>query len=86
MRARPFCDGQWAERRRAESGQRDQKCGDGDARAAFVYASAFNKDPEFYSFYRSINAYSEVFNNKSDRLVLDPGSEFFKYLQSGDGE
>jgi membrane protease subunit HflC len=64
----------------------EQLRGDGDARAAFVYASAFNKDPEFYSFYRSINAYSEVFNNKSDLLVLDPGSEFFKYLQSGDGE
>ena len=64
----------------------EQLRGDGDAKAANVYASAYNKDPEFYSFYRSINAYSEVFNNKSDLLVLDPSSDFFKYLQSGDGQ
>jgi len=64
----------------------EQLLGDGDAKAANVYASAYNKDPEFYSFYRSINAYSEVFNNKSDLLVLDPSSDFFKYLQSGDGK
>ncbi|MFQ3363576.1 MAG: membrane protease subunit HflC [Candidatus Azotimanducaceae bacterium] len=64
----------------------EQLRGDGDAKAANVYASAYNKDPEFYSFYRSINAYSEVFNNKSDLLVLDPSSDFFKYLQSGDGK
>jgi membrane protease subunit HflC len=64
----------------------EQLRGDGDAKAANVYANAYNKDPEFYSFYRSINAYSEVFNNKSDLLVLDPSSDFFKYLQSGDGK
>ena len=64
----------------------EQLRGDGDAKAANVYASAYNKDPEFYSFYRSINAYSEVFNNKSDLLVLDPSSDFFKYLQNGDGK
>ena len=64
----------------------EQLRGDGDAKAANVYASAYNKDPEFYSFYRSINAYSEGFNNKSDLLVLDPSSDFFKYLQSGDGK
>jgi membrane protease subunit HflC len=64
----------------------EQLRGDGDAKAANVYASAYNKDPEFYSFYRSINAYGEVFNNKSDLLVLDPSSDFFKYLQSGDGK
>ena len=64
----------------------EQLRGDGDAKAANVYASAYNKDPEFYSFYRSINEYSEVFNNKSDLLVLDPSSDFFKYLQSGDGK
>ena len=64
----------------------EQLRGDGDAKAANVYASAYNKDPEFYSFYRSINAYCEVFNNKSDLLVLDPSSDFFKYLQSGDGK
>ena len=57
--------------------------GDGDAKAAEVYALAFNKDPEFYEFYRSINAYGEVFNNKGDLLVLDPSSDFFKYLRDG---
>jgi membrane protease subunit HflC len=56
--------------------------GDGDAQAANIYASAFNKDPEFYSFYRSINAYENVFRDKGDLLVLDPNSEFFKYLKS----
>jgi membrane protease subunit HflC len=59
--------------------------GDGDARAAAIYASAFNKDPEFYEFYRSINAYAEVFQDKSDMLVLDPNSKFFKYLTGDDG-
>ena len=46
--------------------------GDGDARSASIYADAFNKDPEFYTFYRSINAYVNVFNSKSDMLVLRP--------------
>ncbi|NOX49471.1 MAG: protease modulator HflC [Gammaproteobacteria bacterium] len=59
--------------------------GDGDAKSASLYASAFNKDPEFYKFYRSINAYTKVFSDKSDLLVLDPGSEFFQYLNKGDG-
>lgn len=59
--------------------------GDGDARAASIYASAFNKDPEFYQFYRSINAYSKVFKDKGDMLVLDPNSKFFKYLKGDDG-
>jgi membrane protease subunit HflC len=56
--------------------------GDGDAQAASIYASAYNKDPEFYAFYRSINAYSNVFRDKGDLMVLDPNSEFFKYLKS----
>ena len=64
----------------------EQLRGDGDAKAAEQYASAYNKDPEFYEFYRSINAYSEVFANKSDLLVLDPNSEFFKYLQDGNAK
>ena len=54
--------------------------GDGDALAANIYASAFNKDPEFYEFSRSLNAYVNVFSDKSDLLVLDPKGEFFKYL------
>jgi len=59
----------------------EQLRGDGDASSAAIYASAFNKDPEFYEFYRSINAYVNVFSNKSDLLILDPKSEFFKFLQ-----
>jgi modulator of FtsH protease HflC len=60
--------------------QAEQIRGDGDARAATIYAGAFNADPDFYQFYRSINAYTNVFRDKSDMLVLDPKSEFFKYL------
>ena len=55
--------------------------GDGDASSAAIYADAYNKDPEFYTFYRSINAYVNVFNNKGDMLVLDPSNEFFRYLK-----
>ena len=58
----------------------EQLRGDGDAASASIYASAFNKDAEFYEFYRSINAYVNVFSNKSDLLILDPKGEFFKYL------
>lgn len=59
--------------------------GDGDARAASIYAEAFNQDPEFYEFYRSINAYSNIFQDKGDVLVLDPSSKFFQYLKGGEG-
>ncbi|MEE9254115.1 MAG: protease modulator HflC [Pseudomonadales bacterium] len=54
--------------------------GDGDARSASIYADAFNADPEFYAFYRSLNAYRNTFSNKGDMLLLDPDSDFFKYL------
>jgi membrane protease subunit HflC len=54
--------------------------GDGDAASARIYADAFGRDPEFYNFYRSINAYTNIFRDKSDLLVLDPSNEFFKYL------
>ena len=63
----------------------EQVRGDGDARSTSIYADAFNKDPEFYEFTRSINAYAKVFGDKSDMLVLDPNSEFFKYLKSNEG-
>ena len=56
--------------------------GDGDRKAAAVYAKAFSENPEFYSFYRSLEAYRAGFKNKSDVLVLEPNSEFFKYLKS----
>ncbi|MCF7201577.1 protease modulator HflC [Pseudomonas oligotrophica] len=55
--------------------------GDGDARSAAIYAAAYGQDPEFYSFYRSLQAYRESFANKEDVLVLDPNSEFFRYLE-----
>ena len=59
--------------------------GDGDASSASIYADAFNKDPEFYEFTRSINAYAKVFGDKSDLLVLDPNGEFFRYLKDKEG-
>ena len=55
--------------------------GQGDAEAAAIYAEAYNKDPEFYSFYRSLQAYRESFASKSDVLVIDPESEFFKFFR-----
>lgn len=56
--------------------------GEGDARAAGVYARAFETDPEFYSFYRSLEAYRQSFRNKNDLLILEPESDFFKYLRN----
>ena len=56
--------------------------GAGDAQAAATYAEAFNKDAEFYAFYRRVTAYAKVFNGKDDQLVLDPNSDFFKYLKT----
>jgi membrane protease subunit HflC len=56
--------------------------GEGDAKAAAIYASAFGRNTEFYSFYRSLDAYKQTFKNKSDVMVLDPSSAFFKYLKS----
>ena len=57
--------------------------GQGDARASASYAAAFQQSPDFYSFYRSLEAYRQSFRNKSDVLVLELNSEFFKYLKSG---
>ncbi len=55
--------------------------GEGDAKAAAAYAQAYGQNPEFYAFYRSLEAYRSSFKNKSDLLVLEPNSEFFKYLK-----
>jgi membrane protease subunit HflC len=55
--------------------------GEGDAKAARIYSNVFNKNKEFYDFYRSIEAYRNSVNSKDDILVLDPNTEFFKYLQ-----
>ena len=59
--------------------------GDGDATAAEIYANAYNKDPEFYAFYRSIDAYRKSIGREGDLLVLDPSSDFFRYLNRADG-
>ena len=56
--------------------------GEGDAKASAIYAQAYGRNPEFYAFYRSLEAYRNSFKNKSDVLVVDPNSEFFKYLKS----
>lgn len=56
--------------------------GEGDAKAAALYAEAFSKSPEFYAFYRSLEAYRNSFASKNDVLVVEPNSEFFKYLKN----
>ncbi len=57
--------------------------GEGDAKASAIYAKAYEQSPEFYSFYRSLDAYKAGFKGKGDVLVLDPNSDFFKYFKSG---
>jgi membrane protease subunit HflC len=60
--------------------------GEGDARAAAIYAAAFGRDPQFAQFYRSLEAYRQSFRSKSDVMILDPDSEFFRAMQgSGAG-
>ncbi len=76
-----------ADRRRTEilsSAQRDalRIKGEGDAIAAATYAAAYNKNPEFYTFYRSLQAYRSALGKEDDVLVLSPDSEFFRYLKS----
>ncbi len=60
--------------------------GEGDAEAAKVYADAYTKDAEFYSFFRSLEAYEKSFNSKNDIMVVKPDSEFFRFLKDGFGE
>ena len=60
--------------------QAEQLRGEGDAEAAGIYAESFSQDPEFYEFTRSMKAYVETFENKSDVMLIDSDSEFFKYL------
>jgi membrane protease subunit HflC len=57
--------------------------GEGDARASALYADAFGRDPQFAQFYRSLEAYRASFRNRSDVMVLDPNSDFFKAMRSG---
>jgi membrane protease subunit HflC len=61
--------------------------GEGDAKATQIYAQSFGKNPEFYRFYRSLEAYRATFSKRSDVLVLDSNSEFFKYFKNpGNGK
>ena len=55
--------------------------GEGDAKASAIYAQAYGQNPEFYAFYRSLEAYRSTFKNKSDLMVLDPSAEFFQYFK-----
>jgi len=64
----------------------EQMRGSGDAIAASAYATAYNKDSEFYSFTRSLKAYTETFSGKEDVLLLKPDSDFFKYMKSSSGK
>ncbi len=60
--------------------------GEGDALSAEIYANAYNRDPEFYAFYRSIDAYKKSMGKSGDVLILDPNNEFFRYLNQSSGE
>ena len=63
----------------------EQLRGQGDAEAASIYADAFSRDKEFYAFIRSLNAYKSAFSSKSDILLVEPNSDFFKYLKNQNG-
>ncbi|MDX8385749.1 MAG: protease modulator HflC [Gallionella sp.] len=71
----------------AEAYRDSQKTkGEGDAKAASIYAAAYSKNAEFYSFYRSLEAYKQSFRDKNDVMVIDPSSDFFKYLKDSGGK
>ena len=56
--------------------------GEGDAKSTSIYGQAFGQNPEFYAFYRSLEAYRSSFKSKSDVLVVEPNAEFFRYMKS----
>ncbi|MDU0353624.1 protease modulator HflC [Paraglaciecola aquimarina] len=60
--------------------------GEGDAQAAQIYAETYTKDPEFYSFLRSMDAYKKSFSSKQDVLVVEPDSDFFRYMKGQKGK
>jgi membrane protease subunit HflC len=67
----------------AESYRKAQKIrGEGDAKAAAIYAQAYSQNAEFYAFYKSLEAYRQTFKSRSDVMVMDPSSEFFRYMRS----
>lgn len=59
--------------------------GEGDAKAAAIYADAFSRDPQFYAFYRSLEAYRRSFSGSRDLIVADPNSEFFRFMRNPSG-
>jgi membrane protease subunit HflC len=71
----------------AEAYRQAQKIkGEGDAKAAAIYAAAFGANPEFFAFYRSLEAYRATFRGRNDVMVLDPGSDFFRYFRGPGGQ
>lgn len=64
----------------------EQFRGEGDAKAADIYARAYGADPDFYAFYRSLNAYRSAFSGAGDMMVLKPDSEFFRFFRSQTGD
>jgi membrane protease subunit HflC len=64
----------------------EQTRGQGDARAAEIYANAYSKDKEFYSFYRSLQAYKQSFQQGQDMMLLQPDGEFFEYFNGAKGK
>ncbi len=64
----------------------EQLRGEGDGKAAEIYANAYNQDSEFYAFYRSLNAYKNSFSDSGDVMVLEPDSDFFRYLKDQKGK
>ncbi|WP_373975704.1 protease modulator HflC [Chitinibacter sp. SCUT-21] len=62
--------------------QAQQLKGEGDAKAAALYSEAYGKNPEFYAFYKSLDAYKQSFAKKSDVMVIDPSADFFKYMKN----
>jgi membrane protease subunit HflC len=59
--------------------------GEGDAKASAIYSKAFGANPEFYAFYRSLDAYRQSFKSPADTIVVDPSSEFFRYMKNANG-
>ncbi len=59
--------------------------GEGDGKASAIYGAAYGQNPEFYAFYRSMESYRNSFRNKTDLMVVQPNSEFFRYMKSSKG-
>ncbi|EGV28672.1 HflC protein [Thiorhodococcus drewsii AZ1] len=66
--------------------QSEELRGEGDAKAADIYAKAYSRDPEFYSFYRSLSAYRETFGKGGNLMLLEPDSEFFRFFREASGQ